>query len=185
MPVYCSPYKYLGEAFYNALQSHRSFYSHVLDVGCGYGIATGFMRIISNKMWLVDPSPDVITEQTQHWIQDHNVTIQLGTIHSIEGQFDLIYYFLSLHHIFDTYSELRKAKELLSPDGVLAICEVVPNDSIPFHGPEMVPYDGFTPDQIIKILNDNKFIVKQQLLLGTLLKNTMEYDIFVLICLPA
>lgn len=175
-------YQYLGRAFCDVIRSHCPFYTQVLDVGCGHGIASDYMRKLCDKLVLIDPSPYAYGEQLQRWRGDDKVYVQCCDIHAISGKFDLIYYFLSLHHIPNPTKELSKVRELLTRSGELVICEIEPIDSSPFHGKENVPYDGFPPSQIYNILKENQYLVKQTNDIGKICKNQLSYNIYMVIC---
>lgn len=174
----------LGRLFYKAIKSHhQSLYHNVLDVGCGYGIATAYTCALGEKMTLVDTSPFAINFQQHHWRHNSQVSLACCTIHSISGLYDLIYYFLSFHHIVDITSELSKVRSLLTSDGELIICEVSSAHEIPFHQNETVPYDGFTPTHLSKILKENGFFITQIKKIAILHKNHSDYDIYLIICI--
>lgn len=172
----------LGELFYKTIKAHCPRYHHALDVGCGYGVASEHMRLMCSKMTLIDTSQSAIDHQLHHWSQDEDVFISCGSIHSINGRFDLIYYFLSLHHIADTNAELAKARELLAKDGELVICEISATHEVPYHRNETVPYDVFIPNQLSHMLSEAGFAVVRKDAIARINKDNVEYDVFYVIC---
>lgn len=174
--------QYIGKLFFEAVKSHCPFYSRVLDVGCGYGIATDYMRLLCKKMTLIDISPLAINYQLHHWQDDHNISIFCCTIKSIKEHYDLIYYFMSLHHISDIKAELTKIRELLTVDGELIICDILSAHTVPFHQNETVPFDGFTFKQLSEMLSENGFLITKRKKIAKLHKNHLDYDVFGVIC---
>lgn len=172
----------IGELFYNAVKSHQPFYPRILDVGCGYGIATRYMRHLCDKMSLIDISLSAIDSQRHIWENDENVDMSCGTIMSMDGQYDLIYYFMSMHHISDIAAELTKVKSLLTEEGELAICEIGSIFDTPFHQNESVPFDGFQLEYLSDILIKNGFIISNKERITKLEKNNLDYDIISIIC---
>lgn len=179
---YTTNHEDIGELFYKAVNSYCPFYHHILDVGCGYGIAARYMRSMCKKMTLVDISESAIRYQRNMWHHDNNVEIYCCTIKLLEGYYDLIYYFLSLHHINDIESELVKARDLLADDGELVICEIGSLHDTPFHQNDIVPFDGFSPEQLSDIVIKNGFRISRQEIIARLNKNNLFYDILLLIC---
>lgn len=173
----------LGKLFYEEIKSHHQpLYHNVLDVGCGYGIAANYMCGLSEKMTLIDISQSVIDFQLHRWQHNNQVSIACCTIHSINAFYDLIYYFLSFHHIIDITAELSKVRSLLTSDGELIICEVYSTHNIPFHQNEAVPYDGFTPRRLSEILKESGFCIIQVNKLAILHKSYSDYDIYMIRC---
>lgn len=173
----------LGKLFYEAIKSHHQLlYHNILDVGCGYGIAADYTCGLGEQMTLIDISRSAIDFQLNRWRHCNQVSIACCTIHSINAFYDLIYYFLSFHHIIDITAELSKVRSLLTSDGELIICEVSSAHNIPFHQNETVPYDGFTPTRLSEILKENGFCITQVNKLAVLHKNYSDYDIYMIKC---
>lgn len=175
-------HEHVGELFYKAVNSYCPCYHHILDVGCGYGIATRYIRRMCHKMTLIDVSASAIRYQRDFWHHDHDVEIYCCTIELLEGYYDLIYYFLSLHHINDIKSELVKTRKLLAEDGELIICEIASVHDTPFHQNDIVPFDGFSPEQLSDIITQNGFRISRQEIIAKLNKNGLSYDIILFIC---
>lgn len=174
----------LGKLFYEAVKSQsRSLYHNVLDVGCGYGIASAYIYALSEKLTLIDISKSAIDYLYCQWQHDDNVTVTNGTIHSMYGSYDLIYYFLSFHHIANTVSELSKIRSLLASDGELIICEIYSPSEIPFHLYDAVPYDGFTPQYLSAILQENGFCITQVKKIAVFHHNDSDFDVYITKCI--
>lgn len=172
----------IGKLFYEAIYSYCPFYHRILDVGCGYGTAARYMRRMCKRMTLIDISASAIRYQRNFWHHDHDVEISCCTIELLEGCYDLIYYFLSLHHITDIKSELVTARKLLAKGGELIICEIGSVYDIPFHQNDIVPFDGFSPEQLSGIIIENGFRISRQKIIAKLNKNGLFYDIILIIC---
>lgn len=175
-------HEHIGELFYKAVNSYCPFYHHILDVGCGYGTAARYMRRMCKRMTLIDISASAIRYQRDFWYHDFDVKISCCTIELLEGCYDLIYYFLSLHHINDIRSELVTARKLLAKDGVLVICEIGSVYDIPFHQNDIVPFDGFSLEQLSGIIIKNGFRISRQEIIAKLNKNDLFYDIILIFC---
>lgn len=175
-------HEHIGELFYKAVNSYCPFYHHILDVGCGYGTAARYMRHMCKRMTLIDVSASAIRYQRDFWHHDYDVEMFCCTIELLEGYYDLIYYFLSLHHINDIDSELVMARKLLAKNGELVICEIGSVYDIPFHQNDIVPFDGFSPEQLSGIIIKNGFRISLQKIIAKLNKNDRFYDIMLIIC---
>ena len=171
----------LGQLFYEAVKAHHPFlYRSILDVGCGYGIAAACMCALGERMTLIDVSQSVVDGQRHRWRHNRQVAVACSTIHSMGGSYDLIYYFLSFHHVADIMAELSKIRSLLAQDGELVICEISPNCEAPFHQNDIVPHDGFASGHLSAILQGNGFRVAQVEELAALRKDGVDYGIYVI-----
>jgi Methyltransferase domain. len=174
----------LGRLFYEAVKSQsHALYHNVLDVGCGYGIAAAYIHVLSEKITLIDISKSAIDFLFRQWQHDDNVKVVNGTIHTICGCYDLIYYFLSFHHIADTTSELSKIRSLLASDGELIICEMYSTHGFPFHLYDAVPYDGFTPQCLSTTLQENGFGITQMKKIAKFHHNNSDFIIYIIRCI--
>ncbi len=93
-------------------KTHLSYYSRILEVGCGRGELLKWMRGMGFKNVLgIDP-----------YVAEGNkcdVEIRKDPIDTIpeDGSFDLIIFDHSFEHIFEEAQTLREVKRLLSPKG--------------------------------------------------------------------
>jgi len=98
----------------------------MLDVGCGRGYLPAILR---HRGW--DARGIEISEQAaEHAQAVLGVPVHVGTIHDggfEDATFDAIVIWHVLEHIADPVAALRKARELLRPDGLLIVA--VPNYS--------------------------------------------------------
>ena len=105
---------------------------HVLEVGAGIGGVTKELAKIADQVTSLEPNPDLFHSLRTEVSKMPNVKIlQADTAmlsdtvqrdHS--GKFDVVLYLNVLEHIQDDVDELRRARRLLVPNGVLII--VVP-----------------------------------------------------------
>lgn len=91
----------------------------ILDVGCGNG---KFLRVLGDA-WEkhgCDVSPTAVDFVRRHGICE----VRLGLLEELDyprEHFGVVYFRASLHHTFNPLQTLAKARELLTPDGVLAV----------------------------------------------------------------
>lgn len=142
-------------------------HQRMLEVGCGYGIASTYTYGIAHDLTLIDVDFHAVDYNERKWHSNDNVHVHLMTINETTGSFDAIYYFLSLHHINNVSSELVAVKEKLSEDGLLFICEMYSPSGAIYHHKEYSPHDGFTPNELSKILSDLGFDIIATKYLGT------------------
>lgn len=90
----------------------------VLDIGCGRGALGEFLkdRIKANVVGIE------IVEENYHLAKDRIDQAMLGDfekmdVSDLKGSFDYIVFSDSLEHMIDSDLVIRKAKELLTPDG--------------------------------------------------------------------
>lgn len=108
-------YRILGECQINLSSS-------ILDVGCGSGqllrrmAEVGFKKLIGVDLFI----PEIVHNTVQ------NPLIIKGDLKKFEGEhFDLIMMHHSLEHCEDQYTELKLARDLLAPNGVLLVRQPV------------------------------------------------------------
>lgn len=84
--------KFIRESLYVPCKS-------MLEVGCGYGIASTFTRELTEHLTLLDVDEKAVNYQKNRYKTDSGVFVYKRTKESFTGLFDIVYYFLSLHHI--------------------------------------------------------------------------------------
>ena len=96
----------------------------ILDVGCANG---EFLKVARSRGWTVfGADPSVARAQVEaDGIQLVGTTVRDADIE--EGSLDAITFWDVLEHVIDPIADLRRARELLKPDGVLAL--TVPDSS--------------------------------------------------------
>ena len=91
----------------------------ILDIGCGTGIFLSFF----NGRWErhgCDVSSYALAEARKQGIKVYHGEFEKLDFGDI--RFDVIYFRASLHHAYSPRSCLKKAYELLKPDGIAVIC---------------------------------------------------------------
>jgi len=91
----------------------------ILDVGCGMGV---FLKCFGSEWekYGCDVSSFALEEARKR-----NITTFHGEFENLDfgdRNFDVIYFRASLHHTYHPSRCIQKARQLLKPDGILAIC---------------------------------------------------------------
>ncbi len=155
----------------------------MLEVGCGHGVAAGYMRSLARRLTLIDVDKTAIATLDGRWPGDKNVAIKQCDILAVQGSFDVIYYFLSLHHITNTVAELSAARRLLlRPSGQLLICEYEPVPGKPFHKNDYSPHDGFSHEELIIAASQSGISVSGIYDIATLPHYGTAYNVYVADC---
>lgn len=151
----------IAEDFYHYVCLHTTLSKpKVLEVGCGYGRAATYMCQIAGQLTLIDTDKKVIDYMSTHQVKNRdNIQVKCMYSDQVKGPFDMVYYFLSLHHIVDIPAELEQAKKLLNLNGQLYICEYIPIPSYPLHRYDQVPHEGFAINELKRELVRNKFSI--------------------------
>lgn len=156
--------------------------SHGYEIGCGYGLAAEQMLNQIKTLTLFD-----IDNQALDFIRWKFPpgTFELKNNNKIPQDSDFIYFFMSLHHIYD-YKELviNCINHIVKVAGKgLAICELKPNNGQPFHKYEPSPYDGLMPEDfnfVHSFLGLDKIYNE----MPTLTHHGIEYQCYSLIIKP-
>ncbi|MBU1627023.1 class I SAM-dependent methyltransferase [bacterium] len=91
----------------------------ILDVGCGMGIFLDWFDDNWEKHGC-DVSSYALKEA-----QKRGIKVYLGEFEELDfgnSQFDVVYFRASLHHAYSPQLCLKKAYELLKPNGIVAVC---------------------------------------------------------------
>ena len=89
----------------------------LLDVGCGAG---AFLRFARDRAWEVDGTDVVVTD----WARASDVRVWEGELPAIpfgDARFDVVRFNHVLEHTRDPLVELRRARELVTPGGLLLV----------------------------------------------------------------
>lgn len=176
----------IAEDFFRYVCSRqRLSTSCVLEVGCGYGKAAVFMAQIAQSLLLIDVDDKAVRCLSEQMAGKENVQVRCVCSGQVSGSFDVVYFFLSLHHIADVETELRNARQLLADNGLLFICEYIPDSHFPMHRFDQVPHEGFSIDQLQSVLMSCGFAVDSAEPLSTLSlyigEKIVDYPIYVIV----
>jgi 2-polyprenyl-3-methyl-5-hydroxy-6-metoxy-1,4-benzoquinol methylase len=131
-------YNYPGQelAFFEKAANWKAYFSsyikkfigiNVLEVGSGIGATTGLLNDGSAEMWtLLEPDEEmnnILQRKKETQSQFSNCFIRKQTIFELSSsqKFDTIIYIDVLEHIEDDKKEMKRACELLQPNGHLII----------------------------------------------------------------
>ncbi len=106
---------------------HLGDSARILDIGCGDGFHIELLKKFGRKSWVVegvDSDPRALTGATKR-----GLTIHCGRVEelSLEKQsYDLILMIMTIEHLSNPLSAIRRASELLRPGGRLVIVTTIP-----------------------------------------------------------
>lgn len=95
----------------------------VLDAGCGDGLLLERLSHVCSRVTGIDPDPDAADRAGERTAALPNVRVlreDFLTASLPPASFDLVIFAASLHHM-DEKAALRKARDLLSPGGLLLV----------------------------------------------------------------
>ena len=151
----------ISEEFCSFICSHaQTPIPHVLEVGCGHGSAAAYMCNVSNQLSLIDIDEKAVELLKIQMSSMSHVKVRCMVSNDIDETFDMVYYFLSLHHIADISSELEQAKRLLNTKGKLYICDYMPVPNCTLHHYDIVPHEGFHPNHLKELLTQKGFRIE-------------------------
>ncbi|MCK9296546.1 MAG: class I SAM-dependent methyltransferase [Desulfobulbaceae bacterium] len=135
-----------------------------LEIGCGTGLITTELAPHLKSIVATDTSGGML------WVLQEKINGQsLANIETMQldlaaddnplagRSFNLIYSSMTLHHIKNTAAVLQKCRQLLAPEGFLAIADLEKEDGT-FHG-DMggVEHLGFAPGQLAELVSKSGF----------------------------
>jgi tRNA (cmo5U34)-methyltransferase len=125
-----------------------------LEYGAGTGILSFLLKDRFAEITLMDNSVEMIkvcVEKTEYHQTNHILPICFDLEHKdYDGNFDIIYNQMVLHHVVDYESIIGTFYSLLNPEGYLAIADLYPEDGS-FHGPDVQVHLGFDPEDLARI----------------------------------
>ena len=125
-----------------------------LEYGAGTGVLSFLLKDRFAEITLMDNSTEMIkvcVEKTEYFKTNHILPICFDLEHKdYDGDFDVIYNQMVLHHVGDYESIIGTFYSLLNPEGYLAIADLYPEDGS-FHGPEVKVNLGFEPESLAAI----------------------------------
>lgn len=119
----------------------------LLDVGGGTGLITFELAPSVRSVTIVDSSPAMCAVARQRIADEglqHCQVLEGDLLETPTGSelFDRIYAHMSMHHVENTAGAVKRFYELLRPEGILVIADLVTEDGS-LHGEEGVPHNGF------------------------------------------
>lgn len=130
-----------------------STYQNALEYGSGTGLLSFALKDDLKKITLMDESIEmtkVAREKCKLSQVDHLHPIKMDLLtgeYQPRSTFDLIFSLLTFHHIHDTDEILSRFKDLLSPNGILAIIDLETEDGS-FHDGEFNGHLGFDRNEL-------------------------------------
>lgn len=135
----------------------------LLEFGCGTGQVSLLLSPSVRRIHLVDTSPGML-EVLQEKIRDRGITnmeLHCGDIPDLplsEGQFDLIYSLMALHHVPAVKPLLEHFRRLLKTGGRLCIGDLEPEDGL-FHDAGIPVHPGFSVPALSRLVEESGFAV--------------------------
>jgi Methylase involved in ubiquinone/menaquinone biosynthesis len=127
---------------------------NVMEYGCGTGLVgllllekVGYITFMDTSVGMLDVLSSKIMQQQLSNTQVSN--IDLSEDIAFVGAYDLIFTSMTLHHIVDYPSIIARFKNLLKPQGRLAIVDLVAEDGS-FHGEGFEGHNGFDPAKLAR-----------------------------------
>lgn len=169
----------LATHFYNVV---KNFFDRKVnlacEIGCGYGVAASCFKEMASHLVLVDTDLSAL----------EYVKSKFGDVCSTRMDFaitqcpDLIYFFMSLHHIQEFHREIENAVNcIVRNNTIVAICEVEPNPSVVFHKDESSPYDGLKKSDFSWVKEKYPFIKTSYIDLPSIEVHNMSFNCYCLI----
>ena len=126
--------------------------SEVLDFGCGTGLVGLRFGKRVKSLYVLDTSAAMLDMLNAKLASEDfgNVRVIPVALHEAglaEGSLDAIFTSMAMHHVEDLPEVLELMGKLLKKGGKLVIGELLPEDGS-FHGDNVVPYNGFEPDEL-------------------------------------
>lgn len=172
--------------FVNQLQNSIFLYKEdvLAEVGCGTGlVGLSFVESIK-KIYMIDNSPsmlNVLKEKLNHnQIADKVEIIQNNFENTSLQNLNGVINFMSLHHIEDITTYIRRVKDSLKDNGFFAIGDLVKEDGS-FHSNTIVPHFGFDVKELADKLTNEGFIVLSKSIYDNVVKNNKNYPLFLII----
>ena len=156
-----------------------------LEYGAGTGILSFMLREKLSEIVLMDSSREMIKvceEKKEFYRADHIKPLWFDLEQQdYDGNFDMIFNQMVLHHVSDINLILNKFYSLLNPGGKLIIADLYPEDGS-FHGEGVHVHLGFNPEKLGKELLTTGFRTFSSSVCFTIKRPTgIEYPVFLLI----
>ncbi|TIH13189.1 class I SAM-dependent methyltransferase [Marinifilum sp. JC120] len=126
--------------------------SKVLDFGCGTGLVGLRFGKRVKTLFALDTSAAMLDMlnakiQTEDFGNVRVIPVALHEAGIPEESLDAIFTSMAMHHVEELPEVLELMGKLLKNDGQLVIGELLPEDGS-FHGDNVVPYNGFEPEEL-------------------------------------
>ena len=171
------------------VQNHSGL--SVLEFGCGTGLVGLRYAGKAAALTMVDTSPAMLDVlRSKHEAQANHVSVHQGTLSALAGEalvsgsVDWVISNMTLHHVEDLPSLIGELHRLLKPGGRVTIGDLETEPGT-FHAPEVVPHNGFDPEELSGLFEKGGFNqVKTHTFLTTPHKDndgeTRTYSAFIL-----
>lgn len=127
-------------AFFDSVASAvKQWPEQALEIGCGYGLAASYFVNVVGRLRLFD-----VDQTALNFVEwKFGKKVEVFSDLTYEQEDGMIYFFLSLHHIYGFKDVLDEAiSHIVRRGGFVAICEFEPSEKCVFHMSEAAPYDG-------------------------------------------
>ena len=139
----------------------------ILEFGCGTGLVGLRYAGQAATLDLVDTSPAMLAVlRSKQEARADQVHIHQGTLSELVGEaiathsVDWIISNMALHHVEDIPALIAIFHRLLKPGGRVTIGELI-TESGTFHAPEVVPHNGFDPQELSRTFTRGGFIPEE------------------------
>ncbi len=173
-----------AEAVAKAIRREVKFVHEIsaLEYGCGTGMLSFALQPFPGSITLADSSPgmlDVLQEKidTKRVSNMRPLLLDLATDPLPVDKYDLIYTLMTLHHIPDTRSILKKFHSLLKPAGNLCISDLDKEDGT-FHDHAFGGHQGFDRQELSAMLANTGFTKIRFTTPFVMNKNNRAYPLF-------
>ena len=155
---------------------YPSMQGRALEFGAGTAILSFLLRDKFDEIVMMDNSAEmvkVMQRKVEHADEQHRLKPTLFNLEKEEydnGQFDVIYTQMVLHHIIPLQSILNRFSGLLKPGGRLFIADLHSEDGT-FHDDDFNGHYGFDINELTKclhkasftdIIHENAFVVEKK-----------------------
>lgn len=157
----------------------------VLEYGAGTGLLSFLLKDRFSEITLMDNSHEMIKvciEKAELYKVSHIHPLVFDLEQdNFEGEFDLIYNQMVLHHVNDFEALIHKFSAMLNPGGYLAIADLYTEDGS-FHGPGAKVHLGFDPEKLKEIFTINGFkSIGYQTCFEVKRESGVKYPVFLLV----
>jgi ubiquinone/menaquinone biosynthesis C-methylase UbiE len=125
------------------------------DFGCGTGQLAAALAPFVRRVIAVDDSAAMLRAAKRRLSGVANVELRRGKLESLpleDGEVDLAFLFLVLHHVAEPASALREAQRSLRPGGSLLVVDMRPHEREDLRQQMGHVWLGFERDQVERLL---------------------------------